>query len=62
MLQMQDFTKAIDNQKEIIIKLQEILKDKIEIYSSEELEELTSSIQYAAEALNNLAEYDRGDL
>ncbi len=58
MLEMRDFSEAIANQKEIIIKLQEILKEKIEIYSSEELDELSSAIQYAAEALNNLAEYN----
>lgn len=59
MAEIQDFSQAIDNQKEIIIKLQAILKDKIEIYSSEELDDLTSAIQYAAETLNNLADYDR---
>ena len=59
MAEIQDFSQAIDNQKEIIIKLQSILKEKIEIYSSEELDDLTSAIQYAAETLNNLADYDR---
>ena len=61
MLEIQDFTRASDNQKEIILKLQEILQERIETYSPEELEELSSAIQYATEALNNLAEYDRGD-
>lgn len=48
MLEIQDFTRARDNQKEIILKLQEILQERIETY-------------YATEALNNLAEYDQGD-
>jgi len=59
MSETKDFSKAIENQKEIILKLQEILQEKIEIYSSEELEQLSSAIQYAAEALNNLEDYDR---
>ncbi|MGF1490504.1 MAG: hypothetical protein ACFBSE_25720 [Prochloraceae cyanobacterium] len=59
MAEIQDFSKAIENQKEIILKLQQILQEKIEIYSSEELEQLSSAIQYAAEALNNLEDYDR---
>ncbi|MDJ0715599.1 MAG: hypothetical protein QNJ54_15445 [Prochloraceae cyanobacterium] len=58
MTQALDFKETIENQKQLIVKLQELLKREIEAKAkSEKLEELSSAIESATEALNNLKEY-----
>ena len=53
-----DFTQALINQKQLIIKLQEKLSQEIEEEGdSEVLEELSIAIESATEALTNLAQY-----
>lgn len=55
-----DFTNSVSYQKELIIKLQLLLKGEIEGKAdSERLEELSSAIESATEALNNLTQYFR---
>ncbi|NEO31841.1 MAG: hypothetical protein F6K36_15675 [Symploca sp. SIO3C6] len=55
-----DFTNSVSYQKELIIKLQQLLKAEIEGKAdSEHLEELSSAIESATEALNNLTQYFR---
>lgn len=60
MAQELDFTLSVSYQKELILKLQELLKKEIQgKSSSERIEELSSARTSATEALNNLTHYFR---
>ncbi|NET65329.1 MAG: hypothetical protein F6K63_13455 [Moorea sp. SIO1G6] len=60
MMESTDFTHAVSYQKELILKLQELLKKEIEGKAhSDRIEELSSAIESATEALNNLTQYFR---
>ncbi len=53
-----DFTHSVNYQKELILKLQLLLKKEIEGKAkSDHIEELSAAIESATEALNNLAQY-----
>ena len=55
-----DFTNSVGYQKELIIKLQKLLKDEIEGEAdSERIEELSSAVESATSSLNNLTQYFR---
>ncbi|AOW98847.1 hypothetical protein BJP34_04720 [Moorena producens PAL-8-15-08-1] len=58
MMESTDFTHSVSYQKELILKLQELLKKEIEGKAhSDRIEELASAIESATEALNNLTQY-----
>lgn len=60
MTELADFTHSVNYQKELILKLQELLNKEIERKSSSErIEELSSAIESATESLNNLTQYFR---
>ncbi|NEO01711.1 MAG: hypothetical protein F6K50_41905 [Moorea sp. SIO3I7] len=60
MMESTDFTHSVSYQKELILKLQALLKKEIEGKAhSERIEELSSAIESATEALNNLTQYFR---
>ncbi|NEO24167.1 hypothetical protein [Moorena sp. SIO4A5] len=60
MMESTDFTHSVSYQKELILKLQALLKKEIEGKAhSDRIEELASAIESATEALNNLTQYFR---